>query len=75
MEMERLVSRREEERRRHRPDLHDALGPTLGSLPLELDVAADLLESDPATARELPSGLKSQAKSALADVRRRGTSS
>ena len=67
---ERLVTAREEERRRLRRDLHDGLGPTLGSLPLKLDVAADLLESNPVAARELLRGLKSQAKSALTDIRR-----
>jgi signal transduction histidine kinase len=67
---ERLVTAREEERRRLRRDLHDGRGPTLGSLPLKLDVAGDLLESDRAAARELLSGLKSQARSAVADIRR-----
>jgi len=66
---ERLVTAREEERRLRR-DLHDGLGPTLGSLPLKLDVAGDLLESDRAAARELLSGLKSQARSAVADILR-----
>ena len=44
--------------------------PHLGSLPLKLDVAGDLLESDPSAARELLRGLKSQARSAVADIRR-----
>ena len=67
---ERLVTTREEERRRLRRDLHDGLGPALGSLPLKLDVAGDLMESDPAAARELLRGLKSQTRSAVADIRR-----
>jgi signal transduction histidine kinase len=67
---ERLVTAREEERRRLRRDLHDGLGPTLGSLPLKLDVAGDLVDTDPAAARELLRGLKSQARSAIADIRR-----
>jgi len=67
---ERLVTAREEERRRLRRDLHDGLGPTLGSLPLKLDVAGDLMERDPAAARELLRGLKFQARSAVADIRR-----
>ncbi len=67
---ERLVTAREEERRRLRRDLHDGLGPTLGSLPMKLDVADDLVEEDPAAARELLRGLKSQARSAVADIRR-----
>jgi signal transduction histidine kinase len=67
---ERLVTTREEERRRLRRDLHDGLGPTLGSLPLKLDVAGDLLERDPVAARELLRGLKEQSQSAVADIRR-----
>jgi signal transduction histidine kinase len=67
---ERLVTTREEERRRLHRDLHDGLGPTLGSLALKLDVASDLLERDPAAARALLSGLKTQTQSAVADIRR-----
>jgi signal transduction histidine kinase len=67
---ERLVTTREEERRRLRRDLHDGLGPTLGSLPLKLDVAADLMEQNHAAARDLIRGLKSQTQSAVADIRR-----
>ncbi len=67
---ERLVTAREEERRRLRRDLHDGLGPTLGSLPLKLDVADDLVVEDPAAARELLRGLKTQAQSAVVDIRR-----
>lgn len=67
---ERLVTTREEERRRLRRDLHDGLGPTLGSLPLKLDVAGDLMEHDPVAARELLRGLKEQSQSAVADIRR-----
>ncbi len=67
---ERLVTTREEERRRLRRDLHDGLGPTLSSLPLKLDVAGDLMEQDPVAARELLRGLKEQSQSAVADIRR-----
>jgi signal transduction histidine kinase len=66
---ERLVTAREE-RRRLRRDLHDGLGPSLGSLPLKLDVAGDLVDRDPATARALIRGLKEQAQSAVTDIRR-----
>ena len=67
---ERLVTTREEERRRLNRDLHDALGPMLGSLTLKLDVAGELLERDPIAARALLSELKSQAQSAVVDIRR-----
>ena len=67
---ERLVTTREEERRRLRRDLHDGLGPMLGSLPLKLDVASDLIEEDPAATRALLRGLKEQAQDAVTDIRR-----
>ncbi|MEJ7871514.1 MAG: histidine kinase, partial [Rubrobacteraceae bacterium] len=66
---EQLVTAREEERRRLRRDLHDGLGPMLGSLPLKLDVADDLVEQDPTSARALIRDLKTQARSAIMDIR------
>jgi signal transduction histidine kinase len=67
---ERLVSTREEERRRLRRDLHDGLGPTLGSLTLGLDVSLKMLENDPREAEALLRELKSQTQGAVADIRR-----
>jgi signal transduction histidine kinase len=49
---------------------YDGLGSMLGSLTLKLDVAGELLERDPLAARALLSELKTQAQSAVVDVRR-----
>src|SRR5260370_11014856 len=43
---ERLVTTREEERRRLRRDLHDGLGPALASLNFQVDAARNLLPQD-----------------------------
>ena len=66
---ERLVAAREEERRRLRRDLHDGLGPTLGSLTLKLDAATNLLERQPDAARELLADLREQVQGAIVDLR------
>ena len=50
---ERLVAAREEERRRLRRDLHDGLGPSLATTLMRLEVARDLVDRDPAAARDL----------------------
>ncbi|HEX2742721.1 MAG TPA: sensor histidine kinase [Rubrobacter sp.] len=67
---ERLVTAREEERRRLRRDLHDGLGPTLGGLTLGLDAARSTLAGDPGTTDELLAELKAQTREAVSDVRR-----
>jgi signal transduction histidine kinase len=67
---ERIVTAREEERRRLRRDLHDGLGPVLASLTLRLDAARNLLTRDPAQAEALLLDLKSTSQTAIADVRR-----
>ena len=66
----RLVSAREEERRRLRRDLHDGLGPTLAGVGLGLDIAAGLVDSDPDHARRLLADLKAETTAAVDDVRR-----
>lgn len=66
---QRLVSAREEERRRIRRDLHDGLGPTLAGITLNLGAARNLLRSDPARAEELFDRLQAEAQAALADIR------
>jgi signal transduction histidine kinase len=67
---ERLVTAREEERRRLRRDLHDGLGPQLAGVTLKLDAARNLLNHDPAAANTLLAELKTQTQTAIADIRR-----
>ncbi|MEO8286242.1 MAG: GAF domain-containing sensor histidine kinase [Chloroflexota bacterium] len=67
---ERLVTAREEERRRLRRDLHDGLGPVLGGLTLKLDAARNLLISNPAAVDKLLLDLKANTQSAITDIRR-----
>ncbi|MBK9710632.1 MAG: sensor histidine kinase [Kouleothrix sp.] len=67
---ERLVTAREEERRRLRRDLHDGLGPQLATLTLKLDAARNLLGRDPRAAAALVTELKTQTQAAIADIRR-----
>lgn len=67
---ERLVTAREEERRRLRRDLHDGLGPQLASLTLTLTAAREYLSRDPAAADALLRELAKHVQSAMGDVRR-----
>ncbi|TCC08624.1 sensor histidine kinase [Kribbella soli] len=73
---EKLVSAREEERRRLRRDLHDGLGPTLTGVAFSADAAANLITTDKALsadasrAVELLARLRADTRSAIADVRR-----
>ena len=67
---ERLVTTREEERRRLRRDLHDELGPTLASLALKLDAARKLVRRKPEDAEDLLSRLKDQTQDSVVEVRR-----
>jgi signal transduction histidine kinase len=66
----RLVTAREEERRRLRRELHDGLGPVLASLTLKVDAARDELAYDAAAAAEMLTGLKGDIQAAVGDVRR-----
>ncbi|MDT7790280.1 MAG: two-component system, NarL family, sensor kinase [Pseudonocardiales bacterium] len=67
---ERLVTAREEERRRLRRDLHDGLGPTLTGVALSADAATNLLATDPDRTRSLLTGVSADVRTAIADVRR-----
>jgi two-component system, NarL family, sensor kinase len=67
---ERLVTAREEERRRLRRDLHDGLGPTLATQTLKLEAARDLIDSYPTRAADLLSDLIAESQTAIAEIRR-----
>jgi signal transduction histidine kinase len=67
---ERLVSAREEERRRLRRDLHDGLGPTLTGVTLQADLARNLVLVEPARAVELLTELRRQTVGAIEEIRR-----
>jgi signal transduction histidine kinase len=66
---QRLVTAREEERRRLRRDLHDGLGPQLASQTLMLDALSKRIQQDPASATGLLYELKEQSQSAIRDIR------
>lgn len=66
---ERLVSTREEERRRLRRDLHDGLGPRLAAQTLKVGSARSLYPRDPAVADALLAGLEADMEAALSDIR------
>ncbi|MBC8162991.1 MAG: hypothetical protein H7Z42_17425 [Roseiflexaceae bacterium] len=67
---ERLVTAREEERRRLRRDLHDGLGPSLASLTFKVDAARNLLRRDLAKADRLLEDVAEQMQTTIADIRR-----
>jgi signal transduction histidine kinase len=67
---ERLVTAREEERRRLRRDLHDGLGPALAAQTLKIGSARALLPSDPAKVDTLLEELEADLDTALKDIRR-----
>ena len=67
---ERLVSAREEERRRLRRDLHDGLGPALAGLTLKLDAARNLMSRDPGATELLLVELREHVQTLVHDVRR-----
>jgi signal transduction histidine kinase len=67
---ERLVTAREEERRRLRRDLHDGLGPTLAAQTLKVGAARALYQCDAIAADALLAELEIDMQTALTDIRR-----
>ncbi len=67
---ERIITGREEERRRIRRDLHDGLGPVLTAVVLNADAARRLLETDPDRSSALLVNLRDQTIGAIEEIRR-----
>ena len=67
---ERLVTAREEERRRLRRDLHDGLGPTLAALALKATTVSDLIPTNPPAATELSNELYADIRATVGEIRR-----
>jgi signal transduction histidine kinase len=67
---ERLVTAREEERRRIRRDLHDGLGPALSGVVFQLESARLLVDRDGEAAKAQLTGVTQHVQEVVADVRR-----
>src|SRR5215218_7613299 len=67
---ERLVTTREEERRRLRRDLHDGIGPALTGLALQLHAARKLVRPSPEDAEVTLARLEQRTEEALSEMRR-----
>jgi signal transduction histidine kinase len=67
---ERIVTAREEERRRLRRDLHDGLGPALAAIGMRAEAVENLIDVDPREARRLLADLRTEVTAAVGDVRR-----
>ncbi|MCB0027515.1 MAG: sensor histidine kinase [Anaerolineales bacterium] len=64
-----IITSREEERRRLRRDLHDGLGPILAAVALQADTARDLADGDPDETKVILNSIMEQAQTAVNDVR------
>lgn len=67
---ERLVSAREEERRRIRRDLHDGLGPALSGVVFQLEAARMAVRADPDAAERQLATVTEHVQGIVGDVRR-----
>jgi signal transduction histidine kinase len=67
---ERIVTAREEERRRLRRDLHDGLGAQLAALSLQASAMKATIHTDPDSAVEQATELQQELRTAIADIRR-----
>jgi signal transduction histidine kinase len=66
---ERILSAREDERRRLQRDLHDGLGPTLASLYQRVDTARSLVVDDPVAAEQMLAEVGKQTRSVIGEIR------
>lgn len=67
---ERLVTAREEERRRLRRDLHDGLGAQLAALTIQTGTIRRMVRSDPGRVEQELEQLQTELRSAITDIRR-----
>lgn len=67
---ERVITAREEERRRIRRDLHDGLGPALATMGMQLEYVRDLLVSAPELADDALARLVSDNDAQIGEIRR-----
>jgi signal transduction histidine kinase len=67
---ERIITAREEERRRLSRDLHDGLGPQLATMIVKVDAARNLLNDDLPAAEDLLVEIKAESQQAVGEIRR-----